>query len=142
MRSLMVEGEAESIVSDIATLKTLDEEEVTMLGLYRQAVQALRQASVRGTDDETLLKLVPSDKSYKSYDLFVYLNATLSRIIVESREEPTSVQAQKNLAGVVAVGGYLWEKAIDQLSKSSIEPKEDRLASVIRDITGERLAGK
>ncbi len=105
------EGMVEALLSDIASVKILNEEEVTVLGLYRQGYQTLRQAIIK----KNCSQKVPATYDTDPYHLFNDVATEVSRIIVEIRKEPDSETARKNYDGVMDVRSDVWEEALKQV---------------------------
>lgn len=120
-RIVRAEGMVEALVSDIATFKMLNQQEVTTLGLFRQGYQTLRQAFAQEHKDrsktrkEERTEKVPAEYDTAPYHLFHDAATRVSRIIVEVREEPEPGLAQKNFDGVIDVRSDVWELALSDM---------------------------
>tara|TARA_Y100001001_G_C7947739_1_gene287923 strand:+ start:178 stop:888 length:711 start_codon:yes stop_codon:yes gene_type:complete len=111
-QAVRAEGQVEALISDIATLKTLNDNEVTTLGLYRQGYQSVRQAITKNRKEK-----VPSTYDTSPYHLFNDVTTQVSRIVVEIRLEPSAEDAQKNFDGVMDVRSDIWDEAIKCVDK-------------------------
>jgi hypothetical protein len=126
---VMVEGRVESLLTDISSLKRLEPEEITTLGLFRQGCQTLRQAIYKGETNQ-----VPYYYKQPQYHLFNRLMIAVSRLVIAQKRQPSSGQSQASFDQVIQVRSAEWEKAVMLIEEK--QPWE----SLINTVTTMRLA--
>jgi len=106
-RAVLAEGLVEGLLSDLAALKKLTDDECTALGLFRQGYQTMRQALTNKRPES-----VPADYDSDPYRLFNNLTPTVSRLVVAITDEPSPEEARKSFDGIIDVRTDGWDKAV------------------------------
>lgn len=106
-RACSVEGKTEALVMRLAAERNLGDDQPEQIGMFRQAIQSLRQ-SIR--DD----KSSPLGDRGVEYDLMNELAPRVSSIVTKDlpRTEPDVERAKRQLAGIVAVRSEDWKKEV------------------------------
>jgi hypothetical protein len=100
-RSSNVEGGMEAVFVKLASEKTLNAKERRSLGLFRQAVQQLRQ-SVRDYQEMSW------QREDKEYIFLKELSVFTARLINKHTKYPTPKDATKQLADITDINSFDW----------------------------------
>lgn len=122
------EGLLEAFLIDMASQKTLAEDEITILGLYRQGYQTIRQAIQKGEADD-----VPYDYKNKPYRLINGLVSSISKIVTSVSKKPSTEISQANIRGILNVRSKEWKTALRKIEIDCSNWNE-----VVREVTIER----
>lgn len=122
------EGRLEALLSDVSSLKSLTPHEVTILGLFRQGYQTVRQAVTKGEQSE-----VPQDFKQTQYKLFNDLMTAVSRLAISQRRQPSDEEARKTFAQVIDVRSSEWRKAVE------LRRQDEAWNSLLGQVTQMRL---
>lgn len=106
-RACAVEGKAEALAIRLATERCLQASQLARIGMFRQAIQSLRQ-SIR---DDVISPL--GDRGVE-YDLMNELAPEVSAIVTANlpRGEPDEKTTKRQLAAIVAVRSDDWKEEI------------------------------
>jgi hypothetical protein len=124
-RAVLAEGLVEALLSDLAALKKLSDDECTALGLFRQGYQTMRQALTKNRPDG-----VPAEYDSDPYHLFNDLTTIVSRLVVVIRDEPTPEEARKSFDAIIDVRTDEWDRAIKNVTRL---PWNDLIADITAD---------
>ena len=104
-RASFVEGGMESVLVKLASEKTLSKPERNSLGLFRQAIQQLRQ-SIRDFDKMNW------QRSDKEYILLKELTINTAQLINNSAKPPSIEEAKTQLNDITKVNSKAWKHKI------------------------------
>lgn len=131
--AVRTEGKLEALLSDMAGQKQLSSEETCVLGLYRQGFQTLRE-TMFGKQGRT----VPYNYDMNDYHFFNELTASISRLVVTDRPQPTELEARRNFDAILDIRSKDWTDACREygenqkwkhaLRKVKENRKQDRLS--------------
>jgi hypothetical protein len=124
-RAVLAEGLVESLLSDLAALKKLTDDECTALGLFRQGYQTMRQALTNKRPSS-----VPADYDSDPYHLFNDLTTTVSRLVVAITYEPSPEEARKSFDGIIDVRTDEWDKAVELMKEK--RPWDQLIAEITK----------
>jgi|SRR5882724_2735408 len=119
-RACAIESKSEALVLRLTAERCLSMDEIATIGLFRQAIQTLRE-SIRDNVD------CPLGSRKAEYKLLNQLAPRVASIVSAELPEriPSAEQAQRQLNEVVNVTSDRWKQMVAEMQPAGLAPQED-----------------
>jgi hypothetical protein len=119
-RACAIESKSEALVLRLTAERCLSTDEIAAIGLFRQAIQTLRE-SIRDNVD------CPLGSRKAEYKLLNQLAPRVATIVSAElpKRIPSAEQARRQLDEVVKVTSKRWKQMVAEMQRAGLAPEED-----------------
>jgi len=119
-RACAIESKSEALALRLTTERFLSSEGTAEIGLFRQAIQTLRE-SIRDNTD------CPLGSRRAEYRLLNQLAPQIAAIVSADipKEAPSAQRAQSQLAGVVGITSHRWKQEVKSIGTAESDSEDE-----------------